>query len=238
MRRPHLMAEEAGHAFVARSLSRTASSLERFSAVGDARGFEPDDLAALPHPRAGFIGGIDAHTFDPGLFVDVARRLADMPVHADRRLLAAGRLAAGFGNVTLLGRKPYDEVARLHGGMSVLIMPWNKSDWIKACNPIKLKEYLAVGRPVVTTDFPALAPWRDLVRVGDDAAAFSAAISAAIEQPYDARPARMRVATEGWDAKAELVGRAILDLGLEFASRRAASPVHGATLAGAGAVDG
>ena len=72
-------------------------------------------------------------------------------------------------NVHFLGRKPYDEVARYMAAMDVLIMPWNHSEWIKACNPIKLKEYLAVGRPVVTTDFPALDGWRDLVRVADGA---------------------------------------------------------------------
>ena len=40
-------------------------------------------------------------------------------------------------------------------------MPWNSSDSIKACNPIKLKEYLAVGRPMVATEFQALDGFRD-----------------------------------------------------------------------------
>ena len=81
-------------------------------------------------------------------------------------------------------------------------MPWNDSDWIKACNPIKLKEYLAVGRPVVTSDFPALGRYRDLVRVAQGPAAFAAAIRQALNDPYDADKARVSVTGEGWDAKA------------------------------------
>ncbi len=86
--------------------------------------------------------------------------------------------------------------------MDVLIMPWNDSEWIQACNPIKLKEYLAVGRPVVTTDFPALGRYRDLVSVAKGPRDFAAAIRRALDEPYDAEKARARVASESWDAKA------------------------------------
>jgi glycosyltransferase involved in cell wall biosynthesis len=120
-------------------------------------------------------------------------------------------------NVRFLGRKPYDVVARYMAAMNALIMPWNKSEWIKACNPIKMKEYLAVGRPVVTTNFPALDGWRDLVRVADGPVAFAEQIRAALEEPYDPAPAQARVATETWDAKALLIEETIRDLGFAYA---------------------
>jgi hypothetical protein len=101
--------------------------------------------------------------------------------------------------------------------MDVLIMPWNNSEWIRACNPIKMKEYLAVGRPVVTTDFPALDGWRDLVRVADGAGEFSSHIRASLTEPYDSAPARARVATETWDAKAADILAAVHNLGLIYA---------------------
>ena len=39
---------------------------------------EPDDIKGIARPRIGFIGGIDAHTFDPPMFLDVAQRLPDL----------------------------------------------------------------------------------------------------------------------------------------------------------------
>ncbi len=118
-----------------------------------------------------------------------------------------------------LGRKPYDEIASYMAAMDVLIMPWNSSDWIKACNPIKLKEYLAVGRPVVTTDFQALDGYRDLVRTAKGAEEFAAQIRASLDTPYDAVASRLRVKSESWDAKTDDIARAILDLGLTFAGK-------------------
>jgi hypothetical protein len=103
--------------------------------------------------------------------------------------------------------------------MDVLIMPWNASDWIKACNPVKLKEYLAVGRPVVTRDFPALDGWRDLIAVADDAEGFAREIRTALASPRDPAPGRDRVAGESWDAKARLVAESILGLGVRFEAR-------------------
>ena len=117
-----------------------------------------------------------------------------------------------LANVHLLGRKPYDEVASYMAAADALIMPWNQSDWIKGCNPIKLKEYLAVGRPVVTTDFPALAEYRDLVRVATDADGFAAALKDVLATPFDPRAQRERVRAESWEAKAGLVMAALRGL--------------------------
>ncbi len=211
---PHLMDEEAGT--VRRQVLVTHGvDVEMFVAEGNKRAPGPADAAIVPKPRVGFIGGIDAHTFDPALFYGVARRLADV----NFVMIGASSLPEGWceqPNVRFLGRKPYEVVARYMAAMDVLIMPWNRSPWIKACNPIKLKEYLAVGRPVVTTDFPALDGWRDLVHVASDAEAFAEAIRTCLAEPYDAAPARARIAGESWDHKTEILRNAICGLGLEF----------------------
>jgi glycosyltransferase involved in cell wall biosynthesis len=221
---PHLMAEEAGD--VRRQVLVThGADVATFAAAGRARGPGPADMNPLPRPRVGFVGGIDAHTFDPDLFRGVAERLPDCSF----ALVGGCSLPESWcplPNVHLLGRKPYDEVAGYMAAADVLIMPWNDSDWIKACNPIKLKEYLATGRPVVTTDFTALDGWRDVVAVARGPDAFAAAIRAALDRRIDAEAVIARLATETWDAKAEIVGLAITGLGLRFAggqpSRRAA----------------
>jgi glycosyltransferase involved in cell wall biosynthesis len=218
---PHLMAEEATQTR-RQVLVTHGVELERFVAAGEAGGREPGDIGGIGRPRVGFIGGIDAHTFDAPLFLEVARRLPE----ARFVMIGGSSLPNGWctlPNVTLLGRKPYEQVARYMAAMDVLVMPWNRSAWIEACNPIKLKEYLAVGRPVVTTDFPALDGWRDLVRVTADAESFAAAIRASLAAPFDPARGRSAVAAESWDAKADLVRASILELGVTFAPRHAAS---------------
>lgn len=207
---PHLMHEEEGS--VARQVLITHGvEVDRFIAAGECQNGVPNDVANLPKPRVGFVGGIDAHTFDPELFVAVAKQLPDV----NFVMVGGCSLEEGWcplENVHQLGRKPYDVVADYMASCDCLIMPWNDSDWIKACNPIKLKEYLAVGRPIVTTDFDALEGWRGLVTVAKGADAFAAAIRRALDTPYDARAARERVTRESWDGKADLLAQSLVSL--------------------------
>ena len=137
---------------------------DRFAAAGDNPSTEPDDIKSIARPRVGFVGGIDAHTFDPPMFLEVARQLPDVQF-----ILVGGCSLpqdwCTLPNVHLLGRRPYETVAAYMSACDVLIMPWNSSEWIRACNPVKLKEYLAVGRPVVSSDFRELCRYGGYVRV-------------------------------------------------------------------------
>lgn len=166
---------------------------------------EPDDVRGMSRPRAGFVGGIDIHTFDPQMFLQVAKALPDV------QFVMVGACSlppdwCGLANVHLLGQRPYEQVAAYMAACDVLIMPWNQSEWIRACNPVKLKEYLAVGRPVVTTRFDELRGYMELgggVRIADSAAEFAAAIRAAVDDEVDVCALRARVENETWSSKAE-----------------------------------
>ena len=176
---------------------------ERFAAAGRAP-VDPPDVAPIPRPRIGFVGGIDASTFDPALLVDVARRLPECQLV----LVGGCSLPPGWAdlpNVHLLGQKDYDEVPQYMAACDVLIMPWNQSEWIQACNPVKLKEYLAVGRPIVSTPFPELARYEGYVRRAATGESFAAAVREALAGGGDAEGQRARVREETWDAKAECV---------------------------------
>ena len=185
---------------------------DRFARAG-ASGEEPEDMRGLGRPRVGFIGGIDSHTFDPAFFLAVAREMAE----ATFALVGACSLPEGWcdlPNVHLLGQKPYEDVARCMAACDVLIMPWNRNDWIEACNPVKLKEYLAVGRPIVTTPFYELKNYRGLVRVAETPEAFARQVRAAIAEPAGVEARRARVADQTWDAKARSVIDELARLGL------------------------
>jgi glycosyltransferase involved in cell wall biosynthesis len=193
---------------------------EAFERAGRAAGV-PDDVGSIPRPRVGFVGGIDAHTFDPELFVGTARLLPD--VHFV--LVGSCSLPEGWcplPNVHLLGQRPYEDVARYMAASDVLVMPWNRSEWVRACNPVKLKEYLAVGRPVVSTDFHELRSYDGLVSVAATAEEFARAIRAGLERPADPGPGRERVRHETWRAKALQFLERLSDVGLVPTSRSSA----------------
>ena len=164
----------------------------------------PADLADIPFPRVGFIGGIDAHTFDPELFVKVAAALPEVSFV----MIGACSLPDGwcpYKNVHFLGQRPYEMVANYMAACDLLIMPWNQSDCIKACNPVKMKEYLAVGRPVVSTYFPEVEYFRDHIDVATDPAEFVQKIRKGLSEPGDTLDRRRRVQDHTWSAKAKLV---------------------------------
>ena len=176
---------------------------------------EPADVQEIQRPRVGFIGGIDAHTFDPGFFLSVARELGDVQFV----LVGACSLPEGWcelANVTMLGKKPYEEVARYMASCDVLIMPWNRNEWIEACNPVKLKEYLAVGRPIVTTPFYELKRYEGLVRIAEEPGNFAREIRSALAEEVDADRLRARVHGETWEAKAASVVDELERVGLRL----------------------
>ena len=184
-----------------------------FEAAGLGRTPAPQDTLDLPRPVVGFVGGIDAHTFDPQLFLDVARAIPE----ATFMLVGACSLPEGWcalPNVRLLGQRPYEQVPGYMAAADVLIMPWNRSEWIRACNPVKLKEYLAVGRPVVSTPFPELERYTGLVRVGENAEGFARHVREALASPCDPTPGRDRVREQTWTAKADAVVEALRERGI------------------------
>ncbi len=189
---------------------------DRFAAAGRGAVEEPEDVKELPRPRVGFIGGIDPHTFGRELFVGVARRLPDVQFV----LVGACSLPNGWcelPNVAMLGQRAYEEVPAYMAACDVLIMPWTQSEWILACNPVKLKEYLAVGRPVVSTHFDELARYEGFVMKAHDCRSFVRAIRTALAEPCEASALQRRVEGETWMAKAQALLDRLGELGLEAA---------------------
>ncbi|MCA9297790.1 MAG: glycosyltransferase, partial [Phycisphaerales bacterium] len=190
---------------------------DRFADAGEDPTSHPADIPVPDGNRVGFVGGIDDHTFDPPFFVDVATRLPDVQFI----LVGACSLPEDWcplPNVHLLGQRPYDEVPGYMAACDVLIMPWNRSDWIRACNPIKLKEYLAVGRPIVTTDFYELRNYQGYVRIETEPEDFARAIRESLEQGADRAHLRARVEDRTWEAQSNRMIEELERVGLTLES--------------------
>lgn len=223
----HELLSQEGHLCRQAAFVDHGVDYHRFASAGEERGAEPGDLAGIAHPRVGFIGGIDDHTFDPALFLRVAKALPDV----NFVLVGACSLPQDWctlANVHMLGRKPYDEVAHYMASCDVLLMPWNGGEWIRACNPVKLKEYLATGRPIVSTPFPELDHYGGHVEIAADASTFGNKIRDLIENPGNMAKRRARVAEETWLAKARLLSDLLAHEGIQLSPGECDAEVHSA----------
>lgn len=169
--------------------------------------YKPEDIVNIPGPIVGFFGAIDDHTSDIGFIEKVADLLPQMSfvfvgnASSDVSDLKSKR------NVRLLGQKPYEQVPHYGKCFDVAIMAWRQNRWIEACNPIKLKEYLALGKPIVSTPFTELQKYRDVVYEAATPEEFAACIRKACSEdgPEATAKRRQKVAQDSWDHKAELV---------------------------------
>ncbi|MDO8348720.1 MAG: family 2 glycosyl transferase, partial [Planctomycetota bacterium] len=132
-------------------------------------------------PIIGFFGGLDDYVVD----FDLMERLAvERPQYTlvliGDATLSMERLTR-HGNVRHLGFRPYAEIPNLGADFDVSIMPWLDNDWIRSCNPIKLKEYLSLGQEVVTTYFPEVEHYRDFVHVAKSGDEFLARIDDVVQ---------------------------------------------------------
>lgn len=170
------------------------------------------EVAALPSPRVGFFGGFDDYVVDMDLLLRTARELPD--VH----LVLVGDATCPMDdlvaepNVTWLGKRPYAEIPALGRGFDVALMPWLDNDWIRHANPIKLKEYLALGLPVVTTYYPEVEPYRDLVRVAPHRDDFVGLVKETLSHPGDGARRRTGVLECSWAARAAALGALVDDV--------------------------
>jgi glycosyltransferase involved in cell wall biosynthesis len=165
---------------------------------------EPAELVGLERPLIGYVGILDDY-LDLSLFTAVADRLGRGTVVVVGPQNTDVSALRGHSRVRLLGPRPYDAIPGYLGAFACCLVPFAINRLTVAVNPIKLREYLAAGRPVVCTPMPEILEYGDVVTIADGAAAFAAAVVAAVAEADDEgaiRRRRERVAGESWDAAA------------------------------------
>ncbi|MCR9197890.1 MAG: glycosyltransferase [Planctomycetaceae bacterium] len=110
-------------------------------------------------------------------------------------------------NVMTTGPVPFDRLPALAARADVLVMPYADLPVTRAMQPLKMKEYLATGRPVVVSELPAVAAWQDCMDVCRTAEEFASAVRAAVTAglPAAQQSARKRLQQESWAAKAKML---------------------------------
>jgi hypothetical protein len=150
-------------------------------------------------PIIGFFGGLDDYVIDFDLLERLAVERPDYTlVLIGDATLSMDRLTR-HPNVRHLGFRPYAEIPQLGADFDVSIMPWLDNDWIRCCNPIKLKEYLSLGQEVVTTWFPEVEHYRDFVHVAKTGDEFLARIDAVVRGKKSPGDRRALLTKATWD---------------------------------------
>jgi UDP-galactopyranose mutase len=166
---------------------------------------DPQDQCAIPRPRAGYFGVIDERMDLP--LVDAVAAL-----RPEWQLVFLGPTAKidpaslpARENIHYLGMKTYEELPQYLAGWDVAMLPFARNDATRFISPTKTPEYLAAGRPVVSTSIrDVVRPYGELglVHIADAPEAFAAAIDTAMRDDRDRRLARVRAFLQGnsWDA--------------------------------------
>ena len=144
-------------------------------------GPEPVDLQAIPHPRVGYTGYVKKQV-DWELLLGLAQRRPDWSFvfvgarHAHPEITPLLERLEAMPNAHFLGSKPTSELSRYPQHFDVCLMPYRVNDYTKYIYPLKLHEYLATGRPVVSVPLPALRGYEHLVEIASGVAGWEQAI--------------------------------------------------------------
>jgi glycosyltransferase involved in cell wall biosynthesis len=170
----------------------------------------PDDVARLPGPVMGFIGTIQDWV-DFELLAETARRRPDWSIVLIGRILIEPEPLAGIPNVHVLGGRPYEELPAYSKGFAVGMIPYRVSDQLPFRNPLKLREYLSAGLPVVCTVVPEAHQYDRWCWIAADADGFVSSLEAAAQDDSaDSRRERSRaMENESWQARVARLSRIV-----------------------------
>jgi UDP-galactopyranose mutase len=136
---------------------------------------DPVDQAPIPHPRLGFFGVIDER-MDLALIDGLAAACPGWQiVMAGPVVKIAPDSLPRRPNIHYLGSKHYHELPQYVAGWDVALMPFARNDATRFISPTKTPEYLAAGKPVVSTSIrDVVRPYEQLglVRIADDVQGF------------------------------------------------------------------
>lgn len=183
------------------------------------RGEEPADQQPIAHPRLGFFGVVDER-IDLGLLAELADRRPDYNIVMLGPVVKIDPATLPQrNNIHYLGQKSYAELPAYLAGWDACLLPFALNDATRFISPTKTLEYMAAGKPIVSTPITdVVEPYADVVFIAHDAQRFVDACDRALNIDPEAA-ARLDtkmsavLARTSWDTTAEsmadIIGTAI-----------------------------
>lgn len=199
-----------------------AGDVEHYSKACNPETVVPEDLARMPKPIVGAICVVDSARFDPALLARMAQ------LRPDWTIAVLGPVREGvdlsvlrpYPNVRMMDNRPLEQMPAYLKGFDVAIVPYALNDATRGIYPMKLQEYLAAGKPVVSPRLPECAALRDVVYFSGSHDDFVANVERALQEdsPQNAAARREVARQNSWDHRIEERSTHIMRL-LERTSR-------------------
>ena len=164
-------------------------------------------VESIPRPRIGYFGAIEPWLLDQELIKKAARERPSW------QWVFIGNLSRGveitdLTNTHFLPPVPYDDLPHYAAGFDVCVLPWETEQAFTSYgSAIKVREYLATGKPVVISPLPEYEPMKDVLRIARSRDEFLSLVDEALNETDDSLAAKRQaaVASGTWDARAEWV---------------------------------
>jgi glycosyltransferase involved in cell wall biosynthesis len=173
----------------------------------------PDDIASLPKPVIGFFGLI-ADWVDLDLIRFLARSRPRWTFVLIGKVVTSLKPIDGLTNVRLLGQKPYLSLPGYAKAFDVALMPFVRNELTLAANPLKIREYLAAGLPVISSAIPEAEKLTHILHVARSREEFQTIIEGLIQSGKTGPQLSIseQMDCESWDAKVEEFSRILMSL--------------------------
>ncbi|MGH9967660.1 MAG: glycosyltransferase [Pyrinomonadaceae bacterium] len=169
------------------------------------------EVAGIPRPRLGYFGAIEPWLVDQTLITRAARERPSWQwVFIGNR--SRGLDIENLPNTHFLPPVPYQDLPRYAAGFDVCVLPWETEQAFTSYgSAIKVREYLATGKPVVISPLPEYEPMSAVLRIARSRDDFFRLVEDALEEsdPEAGRRRQAAVANGTWDARAEWVSELI-----------------------------
>ena len=194
-------------------LARHGVDHELFAAALKDETEVPADLASIPKPTLGFYGTLQ-NWVDYDLLAHLATR------HPEWSIVLIGEPKVDLSklqrlsNVYVLPRKPHSDLPKYCKGFSVGLIPYVMNERIMHVNPLKLREYLSAGLPVVSVPLPEVQDYSSQIHIGRTYEEFERGVEEAIRTDSPARRKARSEAmrSETWHARVSDVFERVMDV--------------------------
>ena len=181
--------------------------VEHFAKAADASLPVAGGIADLPHPIIGYVGRIN-YWIDTALLGRIAREHPEWSVVLVGPVDELAEMAPlkGLANVHVTGRVAYEVVPDYLRAFDVCVNPYVLDGMAEHCDPLKVYEYVASGKPIVSVDMPAARQFDGQIEISSNADEFSSLVELLLEQPNSNAAEQMTAAREHtWEARFEAV---------------------------------